>query len=104
MDANKLKKKFKSDGSTKNFKVRLVAESFYQREGIDYMKTYSLVVKFASIRIILVIIIFYNLDIWQMDVKKKFKWRTKGNNFYPQHEGYIDKNSKNKVYILKKSL
>jgi hypothetical protein len=41
----------------------------YQQEGIDYEETFSPVVRFASIRLILAIVAHMNLELYQMDVK-----------------------------------
>jgi Reverse transcriptase (RNA-dependent DNA polymerase) len=48
------------DGNLTVFKARLVAKVFTQVEEIDYYKTFSPVIKFQSIRILLVIIVFHN--------------------------------------------
>lgn len=42
-----------SDGRLERYKTRLVAKGFHQQPGIDYNKTFSLVVKPATIRIVL---------------------------------------------------
>ena len=46
-------KKFNTDGSLNKYKARLVAVGCSQRPGIDYVETYSPVVKMESLRIIL---------------------------------------------------
>lgn len=55
-----LKEKYKANKSVEKFKAKLVAKDFSHRKGIDYEKTYSLVIKFISTRIILSIAIFYD--------------------------------------------
>ncbi|KAH9104773.1 hypothetical protein AeMF1_019279 [Aphanomyces euteiches] len=47
------KVKYDYTGQVDKFKARLVARGFTQRYGVDYSKTYSPVIKQASVRIIL---------------------------------------------------
>jgi hypothetical protein len=49
--------KSKQDGSLDRYKARLVAKEFKQRYGIDYDDTFNPVVKIATIRIILSIVV-----------------------------------------------
>jgi hypothetical protein len=67
-----LKKKLKADGTLDKYKARLVAKGYSQQEGIDYDETFSPVVKFNSIRIILAIAVNNNMLLHQMDVKTAF--------------------------------
>ena len=53
-------------------KARLVARGFSQIYSIDYLDTYALIVKLASIRILLAIAAIYRLEIHQMDVVTAF--------------------------------
>jgi hypothetical protein len=45
---------------------------FTQREGIDYNETFSLVSCKNSFRIIMALVVYYNLELDQMDVKTVF--------------------------------
>ena len=54
------------------FKSRLIAKGFKQTNGIDYDETFSPIVMLKSIRNLLAIIVYYDYEIWQMDVKTAF--------------------------------
>ena len=48
-----LKIKYRPDGSTEKYKVRLVAQGFLQQEGIDYNEIFALVVDSTSMSLLL---------------------------------------------------
>jgi hypothetical protein len=64
--------KRKSDGSLDRYKARLVAKGFKQRYSIDYEDTFSPVVKAATIRIILSIVVSRGWSLRQLDVQNAF--------------------------------
>ena len=49
-----------------------MAKSYTQMEGVDYEETFSPVMSFASIRLILAIVAHLDLKLYQMDIKTKF--------------------------------
>ena len=66
------KKKIDADGNVTVYKARLVAKDFRQVQGVDYDETFSPIAMLKSIRIMLAIVVFYDYEIWQMDVKTAF--------------------------------
>ena len=64
--------KRKADGTIDRYKARLAAKGYTQQEEIDCEKTFSHVVRFASIRLILAIVAWVDLELYQMDVKTVF--------------------------------
>jgi hypothetical protein len=67
-----LKKKFNSQGKVEKYKARLVAKGYSQIEGIDIGDIFSHVSKLTSIRFMLSIAIYFDLELEQMDVKTTF--------------------------------
>ena len=63
--------KNENDGS-KHYKAKLVVKGFQQKEGIDYTKMFSLVVKMSTIRLVLGMVAAENLHLEQLDVKTVF--------------------------------
>jgi len=66
------KLKQKPDGSVDRYKARLFAKWFDQLSGIDYYETFSLVVKFATIRLILALGVQFDWQIKQLDISNDF--------------------------------
>jgi hypothetical protein len=64
--------KRKKDGSLDRYKARLVAKGFKQQYGIDYDDTFNLVVKIATIQIILSIVVSRGWSLCQLDVQNAF--------------------------------
>ncbi|KAH9679832.1 hypothetical protein KPL71_026291 [Citrus sinensis] len=56
----------------RRFKARLVARGFTQKEGIDFTEAFSPVVRHASIRIILALVVVQDMHLEHMDVKTGF--------------------------------
>ena len=56
-------------GKVENFKAKLVANNYAQRERVDYEETFSHVAMLKSIRIFLSIVVCLDYEISQMNVK-----------------------------------
>ena len=59
-------------GTIEKYKARLVAKGYTQKEGEDYFDTYSPVVHFMTIRVLLSLAASHGLLVHQMDVKTTF--------------------------------
>ena len=58
------KKKIDVEGKVVTYKARLVAKGYRQHQGIDYDETFSPVAMVKSIRIILTIAAYFDIEIW----------------------------------------
>ena len=100
-----LKQKFKANGDIDRYKARLCAKGYTQKSGIDYKETFAPVAKFASIRTLLAIAAFYDLEIHQMDVKTAFLNGDLEEDIYMiQPEGFVVKGKEHLYCKLKKAL
>ncbi|XP_017696057.1 uncharacterized mitochondrial protein AtMg00820-like [Phoenix dactylifera] len=66
------KMKRNADGSINRYKARLVAKGFHQQEGMDFSETFSLVIKPATIRLVLSLVVSLNWHILQIDIQRPF--------------------------------
>jgi hypothetical protein len=66
------KHKFRADGSLARHKARWVVRGFSRWYDIDYDETFSLVVKPATIRVVVSIAVSRSWPIHQLDVKNAF--------------------------------
>lgn len=90
-------------GEVERYKARLVAKGCSQRYGIDYEETYSPVVRYATIRMILAMAAEYELYVHQLDVSTAYLNGDLDEDIYMrQPEIYDDKSGY--VLKLKKSL
>jgi Reverse transcriptase (RNA-dependent DNA polymerase) len=83
----------------------LVAKGFTQVDGVYYEKTFSLVVRFALIRIILALVATLNLELYQMDVKITFlNGELNEKKYMNQPAGFVVEGEAHKVCRLRRSI
>jgi len=97
--------KLNADGSLQKLKARLVTQGYNQAEGIDYLETYSPVVRTATVRGVLHLATIMEWDIKQMDVQNAFLHGDLTETVYmAQPAGFVDPDKPNYVCHLHKSL
>jgi hypothetical protein len=97
--------KCKADGSVERFKVRLVAKGFDQLSGIDYIETFSPVIKPSTILVILVLSIHFDWEIRRLDVSNAFLQGSLAKEVYMElPQGFIDKHNYGLVFRLHKAI
>lgn len=67
--------KHDSNDNIEQYKARLVAKNYTQKDDIDYIKkkkTFLLVSKKNSLRTIIALVVYYDIKLRQMDVKITF--------------------------------
>lgn len=95
--------KRRPDGHINRYKARLVAKGYEQKHGVNYQETFSLVVKFDSLRMILAIVAAEDMKLHQFDVKTAFLYgNLEENILMKQPEGCDD--GTDRVCRLNKSL
>ena len=78
------KRKIGIDEKVETFKAWLGMKSYSQHEDINYQDIFSPVAIFKSIRTLLTVAIYFDYEIWQMDVKTIFL------NGYLEEDIYIE--------------
>jgi hypothetical protein len=82
-----------------------VSKGFTQREGIDYTETFSPMHSKDSLRIIMMLVTYYDLELYQMNVKTAFLNDDVQKNVYmAQLEGFAVEDKEHMRCKLNKSL
>ncbi|GJS87134.1 ribonuclease H-like domain-containing protein [Tanacetum coccineum] len=99
------KHKYNANGSLNWYKARLVANGHSQQQGIDCDETFSPVVKPATIRTVLSLVVSRQWPIHQLDVKNAFLHGHLTETVYMhQPPGFTDSAHSDYVCLLQKSL
>nr|GFC30596.1 ribonuclease H-like domain-containing protein [Tanacetum cinerariifolium] len=96
--------KYKSSGGIDRYKARLVTQGFNQKEGIDYEKTFSPVVKMVTARCLLNLVVSSYWHVFQLDVNNTFIYGDLNETMYMKLLERYYLAGDNKVCRLKKSL
>lgn len=97
----------KSDknGCVKRLRARLVAKGYPQKYDIDYVKTFSPVIKYSSVRLLIALAAEHQMFLHQMDVSSAYLNGELSEDVYmKQPEGFVSENYPDRVLKLKKSL
>lgn len=97
------------DGGIQKLKARLVAKGYSQLYGVNYYETFSPVVRYADIRMVIALVVEHKLYLHQMDVSSAYLRCIRNGDlhemvFMKHLQFFEDKNYPNKVLRLKKSL
>ena len=94
-----------ADGTLKKRRSRLVAKGYEQYEGINYLDTYSPVVRTATIRLVLHTATVTQWEICQFDVQHAFLHGELSETVYMrQSAGFVDKDHPDHVCLLRKAI
>ncbi|GJU94341.1 ribonuclease H-like domain-containing protein, partial [Tanacetum coccineum] len=96
--------KYKSSGEIDRYKARFVAKGFNQKEGVDFEKTFSSVVKMVTIRCLLNLVVLNCWTIFQLNINNAFLYVDLVEIVYMKPSKHYFPSGDNKVSRLKKSL
>jgi hypothetical protein len=100
-----LKNKQDENGVVTHNKARLLAQGFFQIEGMDYEDTFGPVALLEAIHLLLAYASYHNFKLYQMDVKSAFlNGPSKEEAYVAQPPGFENPNFPNRVYKLHKAL
>lgn len=91
------------DGTIKRYKTRLVARGFSQIQDIDYFETFSLLVRYESVRAVLSVAAKHDTKLMQFDIKTAFLNSSLEEEIYMQQPDEYEDGS-NRICHLKKGL
>ncbi|GJY79186.1 ribonuclease H-like domain-containing protein [Tanacetum coccineum] len=99
------KHKFHADGTLSRYKARLVVNGSSQQLGVDFDETFCPVVKPATIRTVLSLVVSRRWHIHQLDVKNAFLNGDLSKTVYMhQPPGFVDNRYPHHIVFLQRSL
>jgi hypothetical protein len=99
------KKKLRPDGTIKKYKAGLVSKGYNQKEGENFVDTYSPVARLTTIRVLLSLATSYGLLVHQIDAKTAFlNGELEEKIYMDQPDGFAVKGQEGMVCKLLKSL
>src|SRR5215469_8592877 len=93
-----------ADGSVERCKGRLVAQGYSQRPGLDFGETYAATVKWATLRCILALGAFEDLEMESVDISSAFLNGDIDSEIYMKHPEGFHQGGKDTVLKLIKSI
>ena len=86
-------------------KARLVAQGYFQVEGVDFDETFAPIAHMESIRVLLALACHLKFKLYEMDVKTTLlNGFLKEDVYVAQPKGFIDPHFSDHVLYLKKAL
>ena len=83
--------KYTADSQVNQYKASLVAKSLRQRPVLDYIHMFSPIIKLATIRLLLSIVVASGLPMKQLDTSNTYLHDSSNNEvFMLQPQGYVD--------------
>lgn len=87
------------------YKARFVGKGNTQREGVDFSENYSPVVRHTSIKVLLALVVQFDMELEQLDIKTVFlRGNLEEQIYMSQPEGFIVNGQEDKMCLLKKLL
>ncbi|KAL6419524.1 hypothetical protein ACFW04_013783 [Cataglyphis niger] len=90
-----------ASGEISRFKARLCAQGFLQKAGLNYHETFSPVVRYDSLRVLLALVAYEDLEIVQFDIKTAFLYGELDEEIYIKIPEGLEENSKISGHVCK---